>query len=132
VVFANGCFDLLHAGHVKLLAQAKSLGDLLVVALNSDRSVRRLKGASRPLVPQGERIQVLSALACVDYVTIFNEATPLETIRLLKPDVLVKGADYKISDIVGSGLVQKVARIPLLKGISTTGLVQKILKAYGR
>lgn len=132
MVFANGCFDLLHAGHVKLLAQAKSLGDLLVVALNSDRSVRRLKGASRPLVPQGERIQVLSALACVDYVTIFNEATPLETIRLLKPDVLVKGADYKISDIVGSGLVQKVARIPLLKGISTTGLVQKILKAYGR
>ena len=132
VVFANGCFDLLHAGHVKLLSLAKSKGDKLVVALNSDRSVRRLKGAGRPLVPQRERAQVMSALACMDYVTIFDEPTPLETIRLLKPDVLVKGADYKLSEIVGAGIVGKVARIPLVKGISTTKLVRKIVKAYGR
>lgn len=122
----------MHAGHVKLLAKAKGLGDQLVVALNSDRSVRRLKGAVRPLVPQGERVQVISALECVDYVTVFDEATPLETIRMIKPDVLVKGADYELSEIVGAGLVKKVARIPLVKGISTTGLVQKILKAHGR
>lgn len=132
MVFANGCFDLLHAGHVKLLAQAKSLGDRLVVAVNSDRSVRRLKGAGRPLVPQGERAQVLSALECVDYVTVFDEATPLETIRMLKPDVLVKGADYKVSEIVGRGDVKKVVRVPLVKGISTTELVRKILKTHGR
>jgi len=131
VVFANGCFDILHAGHVKLLSRAKSKGDRLVVALNSDRSVRRLKGAGRPLVPQSERAQVIAALSCVDYVTIFDEATPLETIRILKPDVLVKGADYKISEIVGRGDVKKVVRIPLVKGISTTGLVRKILKTHG-
>ena len=131
VVFANGCFDLLHAGHVKLLSLARSKGDKLVVALNSDDSVRRLKGAGRPLVSQKERAQVMSALSCVDYVTIFDEPTPLETIKILKPDVLVKGADYKLSDIVGAGLVKKVARIPLVKGISTTKLVRKILKAYG-
>ena len=131
MVFANGCFDILHAGHVKLLSRAKSKGDRLVVALNSDRSVRRLKGAGRPLVPQSERAQVIAALSCVDYVTIFDEATPLETIRILKPDVLVKGADYKISEIVGRGDVKKVVRIPLVKGISTTGLVRKILKTHG-
>ncbi|OGR85412.1 MAG: hypothetical protein A2901_09285 [Elusimicrobia bacterium RIFCSPLOWO2_01_FULL_54_10] len=132
VVFANGCFDLLHAGHIKLLEKAKSSGDILVVALNSDGSVRRLKGAGRPLVGEKQRAQALAGLEAVDFVTVFKEDTPLEAIRQLKPDILVKGADYKISDIVGAGLVKKVVRIPLVKGISTSTIVKKILDAYGR
>ena len=132
VVFANGCFDLLHVGHLRLLNRAKDLGDKLVVALNSDRSLKRLKGMDRPLVPEKLRAEVLAGLACVDYVMIFCEDTPLKTIQILKPNVLIKGADYKLSEIVGRGFVQKVVRFPLVKGISTSKLIKKILAAHGR
>ena len=131
VVFTNGCFDLLHVGHARLLKKAKSLGDILVVAVNSDGSMRRLKGAGRPLVTEKSRAEVLAALACVDFVTVFNEDTPLETIAALKPDVLIKGGDYELSQIVGRGIVKKVVRFPLVKGISTTDLIRKIVRTYG-
>jgi len=131
VVFTNGCFDLLHVGHITLLERAKRLGDVLIVAINSDRSIRALsKGPERPLVPQRDRAKVLAALAGVDFVTIFNEPTPLDLIRQLKPDVLVKGADWASAGIVGSQIIRKsggrVVRIPLVKGWSTTVLVERI------
>ena len=129
-VFTNGCFDLLHAGHVTLLEQARRLGDLLIVAINSDRSVRRLKGAGRPIIAQRDRARLLSALACVDYVLIFDEATPAGLIRRLRPDILVKGADWGSADIVGRDAVEqrggRSIRIPLLRGYSTTALIQRI------
>lgn len=135
-VFTNGCFDLLHAGHVRYLQQARELGDCLVVGLNSDASVRGLgKGPGRPLVPQDQRAQVLSALACVDAVVIFDEPTPLELIRALGPDVLVKGGDWPVERIVGAELVQarggRVLSIPLVEGLSTTALVARILRSGG-
>ena len=130
VVFTNGCFDLLHAGHVKLLERAKRLGDLLVVGLNSDRSVRGLKGPGRPIVWQRDRALLLAALESVDYVAIFNDATPLRLVKRLRPHVLIKGADWKASDIVGSEAVHqrggRVVRFPLLKGYSTTRLIAHI------
>ena len=132
VVFTNGCFDLLHAGHVRLLKKARSLGDVLVVAVNSDRSLKKLKGNGRPLVPERQRAEILAALSCVDYVTIFDEATPLETIRALRPRVLIKGGDYGNSQIVGRDRVEKVVRFPLVRNISTTSLIRKIVKAYGK
>jgi D-beta-D-heptose 7-phosphate kinase/D-beta-D-heptose 1-phosphate adenosyltransferase len=129
VVFTNGCFDLLHAGHVEVLQKARMLGDLLVVALNSDQSVRGLKGPSRPLQNAEDRTRIMAALACVDYVTIFDEATPKELISLFKPSVLVKGGDYNADDIVGAADVRswggRVEVIPLVKGRSTTALVDK-------
>ncbi len=131
IVFTNGCFDLLHAGHVTLLEKSRRLGGLLVVGLNSDSSVRRIKGPKRPLVNERLRAKVLAGLACVDYVTLFPEDTPLETIRMIRPDVLVKGGDYDLSQIVGRGEVKKVARVPLVKNLSTTKLIQKIIAAYG-
>lgn len=133
VVFTNGCFDLLHPGHVRCLAQARALGDVLVVAINSDRSVRGNKGADRPLVPQQDRAEVLAALASVDYVTIFDEPTPRELIARLLPGVLVKGADWALHDVVGRTEVEaaggQVVSIPLAAGYSTTGLLEKIRKA---
>jgi rfaE bifunctional protein nucleotidyltransferase chain/domain len=129
IVFTNGCFDLLHAGHVRYLNKAKKLGDILVVGLNSDRSVSRIK-PGRPLTPEKQRAEVLSALSAIDYVTIFNEETPLKLIKKVKPDVLVKGADWAEGDIVGSDIVKKVRRIPLVKGISTSKIIEKILSAY--
>jgi len=130
VVFTNGCFDLLHPGHVDLLEKARRLGDALVVGLNSDRSVRALKGAGRPLMRERDRARVLAALSCVDYVTIFGEPTPLRAIRLLGPDVLVKGADWGAGQIVGREEVEaiggKVVRIPLKRGFSTTRLIERI------
>jgi rfaE bifunctional protein nucleotidyltransferase chain/domain len=132
VVFTNGCFDLLHAGHVTLLEKARALGDCLVVGLNTDTSVRRLKGRTRPLAPLGDRFKVIAGLEAVDYVTSFNEDTPLELIRRLKPTILVKGGDYQMDQIVGRELVWKVVRIPLVKGRSTSALIKKVLKAYGR
>ena len=130
VVFTNGCFDLLHAGHVTLLERAKALGHLLVVGLNSDRSVRLLKGSKRPIVPQRDRARVLAALASVDYVTIFDEATPRRLIERLRPDVLVKGADWGTSEIVGRDAVVRrggrVVRAPLVKGYSTSRLIERI------
>ncbi|GAB4208318.1 MAG: D-glycero-beta-D-manno-heptose 1-phosphate adenylyltransferase [Bacteroidia bacterium] len=131
IVFTNGCFDILHPGHVYYLNQAKSLGDVLVVGVNSDDSVRRLnKGAERPIHPQEERAKVLASLLCVDYVCIFQEDTPLELIKIVKPDVLVKGGDYTIDKIVGADIVLqnggKVEIIPLLEGYSTTSIVRKL------
>jgi D-glycero-beta-D-manno-heptose 1-phosphate adenylyltransferase len=130
IVFTNGCFDLLHPGHIRLLEEARSLGDALIVGLNSDASVRGVKGDSRPLIPEGERAEVLAALAAVDFVVIFNEATPRELIARLLPDVLVKGADWGADEIVGRAEVEgaggKVVSIPLLPGYSTTRILQKI------
>jgi D-beta-D-heptose 7-phosphate kinase/D-beta-D-heptose 1-phosphate adenosyltransferase len=130
VVFTNGCFDILHRGHVECLRQAKALGDLLIVGLNSDDSVARLKGAGRPVMGQEDRAAVLCALADVDYVCIFNEDTPLELIKALRPDVLVKGGDYKPSEVVGAKEVEswggRVALIDLVPGSSTTGLLDRI------
>ncbi|MGE0452953.1 MAG: D-glycero-beta-D-manno-heptose 1-phosphate adenylyltransferase [Vicinamibacteria bacterium] len=133
VVFTNGCFDLLHAGHVALLEQARALGDLLVVAINSDASVRRLKGEGRPLVPQIERAELLRALEPVDRVLIFGEDTPRETIEALLPDVLVKGADWGPDEIVGADSVRanggRVERIALVPGRSTSGIVERIRRS---
>lgn len=129
VVFTNGCFDLLHPGHVRYLAAARRAGDLLVVAINSDRSVRRLKGPGRPVQHEAARAEVLAALAAVDLVVIFDEETPLEVIRAIEPDVLAKGADWKADAIVGADLVRarggKVLRVALVPGESTTRLVAR-------
>ena len=133
VVFTNGCFDLLHPGHVRCLAEARALGDLLVVAVNSDSSVRGNKGPERPLVPQDDRAEVLAALSSVDYVTIFDEPTPRDLIARLLPSVLVKGADWGPNEVVGREEVEaaggRVVSIPLAPGYSTTNLLQKIRKA---
>ncbi len=130
IVFTNGCFDLLHAGHISLLRKAKSLGDVLIVGLNTDRTVRKLKGKGRPVVPEKDRALVLSSLRDVDYVVLFSEPTPLNLIQKLSPDVLVKGADYKNSQIVGADWVLsnggKVIRIPLVKGKSSTSFLRKL------
>jgi len=131
VVFTNGVFDLLHVGHVSLLEAARAQGKALVVGVNSDASVRRLgKGAGRPLVPEAERARLLAALACVDGVVLFDEDTPLALIQALRPDVLVKGADYEPSQIVGAAEVEgwggRVVRIPLVPNISTTELVRRM------
>ena len=130
VVFTNGCFDVLHAGHVTYLQAAKKLGDKLVVGLNSDSSVKKLKGKERPINSLEERMTILKALGCVDWVVPFTEETPLNLIKYLKPNVLVKGADYKTEDIVGSNFVLKnkgeVKTIPLVEGLSTTKKIQKI------
>jgi rfaE bifunctional protein nucleotidyltransferase chain/domain len=132
LVFTNGCFDLLHVGHVRYLNQARALGDALVVAINSDRSVRENKGEGRPLVPEAERAEVLSALACVDHVTIFDERTPQSVIDAIVPDVLVKGADWGLSEIVGRETVEKaggvVRNITLVPGRSTTSIVARVLE----
>lgn len=130
IVVTNGCFDLLHAGHLSLLHQAAQCGDVLVVAVNSDVSVQRLKGSGRPLIPERERAAMLAALACVDAVTIFDEDTPLETLRVIRPDVLVKGQDYAIEQVVGRDLVEssggRVVLVPLLPKKSTTALIERI------
>jgi len=130
VVFTNGCFDLLHPGHVRYLREARSLGDLLVVALNSDASVRVLKGAGRPILNQDERAEIIAALQVVDYVTVFEEQTPRELIARLLPDVLVKGGDWPIESIVGREEVEaaggRVLSLPYLQGSSTSSIVERI------
>ena len=131
VVFTNGVFDLVHPGHVDLLEQARAEGDRLVVGVNSDASVRRLgKGAERPLVPEAARARVLAGLAAVDCVVLFDEDTPLALITALAPDVLVKGADYTLDQIVGADVVQarggRVVRVPLVAGFSTTSIVERL------
>jgi len=132
IVFANGCFDLLHVGHVTLLERAKRLGDVLIVAINSDRSVHALKGAHRPIMAQQERARLLAALASVDYVTIFDAPTPYRLIAALEPDVLVKGADWSSRGIVGRDVVARrggrVVRIPLVNGYSTSALLRRIAR----
>ena len=130
VVFTNGCFDLLHPGHIGSLVQARSLGDALIVGLNSDASVRQLKGAGRPVLPERERAEILAALECVDAVVIFNEPTPREVIARLLPDVLVKGGDWPGDQIVGREEVEaaggRVVSIPVVPGYSTTEILRKI------
>ncbi len=134
IVFTNGCFELLHIGHVHYLSAAKAEGNILVVGVNSDRSVREIKGPRRPVMPENERAEVLASLACVDFVTLFDEPDPLVTIRTLMPDVLVKGADWEEDAIVGKNVVEanggRVVRIPLTQGASTTGIIEKILTNY--
>lgn len=134
VVFTNGCFDIIHAGHVRYLKKARSLGDCLVLGLNSDASVRSIKGEKRPIVPQNERAEVLSALTCVDYIVVFNDPTPQKLIEALSPDILVKGADWAAKDIAGGDHVKKtggkIRRITLVKGKSTTNIIRKILELH--
>jgi rfaE bifunctional protein nucleotidyltransferase chain/domain len=130
VVFTNGCFDLLHPGHIKLLEAARGLGDALVVGLNSDESVRALKGAGRPVIPEDERAEILASLECVDAVIIFNELTPQKTVATLLPDILVKGGDWPGNQIVGREEVEaaggKVVLIDVVQGYSTTEILKKI------
>ena len=134
VVFTNGCFDLLHAGHIEVLEKARALGEILVVALNTDRSVSALKGPSRPIVPESNRAIVMAGLECVSYVTFFDDATPRSLIEQILPDVLVKGGDWPVERIVGSDLVLArngiVRSIPLVPDSSTTGLIDRILSRY--
>ncbi len=127
IVFTNGCFDIIHKGHVRYLRQARKLGDVLVVGLNSDRSVALIK-PGRPINREKDRAEVLSALCMVDYVTIFDEKTPYKLIRSLKPDVLVKGGDWKKEEIVGSDIAKETYSLPYVKGVSTTGIIEKIVK----
>lgn len=135
VVFTNGCFDLLHVGHVRSLEQARRLGDRLVVAVNGDASVRRLKGEGRPLVPARERMEVLAALACVDWVIPFRGATPLAAIRALRPDVLAKGGDWALDEIVGREDVEgwggRVVRLREIPGIRTSTIVESMSRKSG-
>jgi rfaE bifunctional protein nucleotidyltransferase chain/domain len=130
VVFTNGVFDLLHPGHVRYLQQARALGDMLIVGLNADASVRRNKGPHRPINPEAERAEVLAALECVDAVVIFDEDTPAEIVRACQPDILVKGADWPADQIVGRDTVEarggRVVRVPVEQGYSTTALVERI------
>jgi D-beta-D-heptose 7-phosphate kinase / D-beta-D-heptose 1-phosphate adenosyltransferase len=134
IVFTNGCFDLLHPGHIYMLSQARSLGEVLVVGINSDASVKRLKGVRRPILSETERVLLLSALEVVDYVTIFSEDTPLEIIRLLRPQVLVKGGDWSAEAVVGREIVEaaggRVVLIPYQAGFSTSDIIDRILAAY--
>jgi rfaE bifunctional protein nucleotidyltransferase chain/domain len=134
VVFTNGCFDILHAGHTRYLREARKMGDALILALNSDSSVRSIKGPMRPIVPEAERAEVVAALDSVDYVTVFDELTPLELIEYLRPDVIVKGGDWAEKDIVGAETVRKwggrVAIMPMIEGASTTNIIDKVLQVY--
>ncbi|RLJ71051.1 FMN adenylyltransferase [Hydrogenivirga caldilitoris] len=134
IVFTNGCFDIIHAGHVDYLEKAKSLGDILIVGMNSDSSIRRIKGDKRPVIPQEYRAKVLSALKPVDYVVVFEEDTPLELIKVVKPDVLVKGGDWNVENIVGREFVEsyggEVKTIPFEYDISTSRIIERIIELY--
>ncbi len=134
VVFTNGCFDILHVGHVRYLSAARNEGDLLVVGLNSDRSVRLIKGDHRPIVEQDQRSEILASLQVVDYVTLFDEPDPLKLIQLLKPSTLVKGADWSEDKIIGADFVKasggRVVRIPLVTDASTSGIIERIVKHF--
>lgn len=134
VVFTNGCFDILHVGHVRYLTAARAKGDVLVLGLNSDVSVRSIKPDNRPIVNQDQRAEVLAGLTCVDYITIFDEPDPLALIRAVKPDILVKGADWEEAEIIGSDAVKsyggKVVRVEVVPDISTSQIIQRILELY--
>ena len=131
VVFTNGCYDLLHIGHIQCFQESKALGEILIVALNSDRSIRTLKGPSRPIIPEEERAEIVAAMESVDYVTIFDQEDPLEVISTVKPDVLVKGGDWSIDTIVGRDVVESyggtVVALPMIPGVSTSRIVEDIL-----
>jgi rfaE bifunctional protein nucleotidyltransferase chain/domain len=135
LVFTNGCFDLLHPGHVRYLSEARSLGDALVVALNSDRSVRALKGEGRPILEEQERAEVIAALEAVDYVIVFDEETPLRLIADLLPDVLVKGGDWPLDQIIGREEVEaaggRVISLPYIEGSSTSDIIERVAKIKG-
>jgi D-glycero-beta-D-manno-heptose 1-phosphate adenylyltransferase len=135
IVFTNGCFDILHVGHVYYLEKARLCGDLLVVGLNSDKSVGAIKGPKRPIVPQEERAEVLAGLWMVDFITIFDEIDPLEVIKSLTPDVLIKGADWSEDKIIGTDHVKagggEVARIPMIHAVSTTKIIDTIINRFG-
>lgn len=134
VVFTNGCFDILHAGHVDYLNKSKELGDVLILGLNSDSSIRNIKGEKRPVVPQNERAFILSNLKAVDYVTIFNEDDPYEVIKKVVPDILVKGADWKVENIIGKDVVEKaggkVETIEFVNMQSTTNIIKTVLEKF--
>ena len=135
VVFTNGCFDLLHVGHVRYLEEARLQGDTLMVGVNSDRSLRRIKGPARPLITEKQRAEVLGALACVSWVVLFSEPDPYRLIELIRPDVLVKGADWSEEEIIGADLVRsfggRVYRVELVPKISTSEIIRRILERYG-
>jgi len=134
IVFTNGCFDILHAGHVRYLTAARMAGDLLVIGLNSDPSVRKIKGPQRPIVSQDQRAEVLAALWCVDFIIVFDEPDPLSLIRALRPDVLVKGDDWPEDRIIGADFVKagggKIVRVPVVPATSTSKIIEQIVKKY--
>ncbi|GAG08915.1 unnamed protein product [marine sediment metagenome] len=134
VVFTNGCFDIIHRGHIELLERSKKLGDVLIIGLNTDASVKKLKGEERPLVNQDDRAYIIASLKCVDAVCLFDEDTPAELIEKIKPDILVKGGDYKIEEVVGRETVWdsggEVITIPLIEGKSTRVFIERILELY--
>ena len=134
LVFTNGCFDLLHVGHIQYLQQAKNLGDLLVIGLNDDASVRKLKGEGRPLIEEKQRAQLMSALECVDFIVFFSEDTPKKLLETLRPDILVKGGDYTPDEVVGRDLVEsyggRLEVLPFVDGVSTTSIVNTIIERY--
>jgi D-beta-D-heptose 7-phosphate kinase/D-beta-D-heptose 1-phosphate adenosyltransferase len=136
VVFTNGCFDILHRGHIEYLKKAKSLGDVLIVGLNSDSSVREIKGGKRPIVPQDDRAEIIASLEMVDYVLIFRETTPFKVILNLVPDVLVKGGDYTVNKIVGNKIVEsaggRVIVVKQVPGRSTKNIIRKIVNRYSQ
>lgn len=125
IVFTNGCFDIIHVGHIRYLKEAKALGDVLIVGLNSDKSVSKIK-PTRPINPQNHRAEVLSSFDMVDYVTLFDEETPYELIKLVQPDVLVKGGDWKKEEIVGSDIAKETHSLPYIEGISTSEIIERI------
>lgn len=132
IVFTNGCFDILHYGHAKYLEEAKKKGDILVVGVNSDASIQRIKGKKRPIVGENNRLHLLAALESVDFAVLFKEDTPLDTIKKIRPDILIKGADWKRKDIVGADFIKsyggRVSTVKLVKGLSTTNLIKIIVK----
>ena len=136
IVFTNGCFDLIHTGHIRYLAKAKTYGDILVVAVNSDSSVRVIKGDKRPINSEADRMETLAAVESVDFVTLFHDPDPYRIISELQPDVLVKGGDWPIEKIIGRDIVEKrggkVISVGYIEGASTTGIIERILKVYGK
>lgn len=134
IVFTNGCFDILHFGHVKYLQDAKAKGDYLVVAVNSDSSIKKIKAKNRPVIGQGDRLKTIAALASVDFVVLFNEDNPLKLIKALKPDLLIKGADWNKGRIIGADFVEsyggKVATVNLVNGRSTSAIIEKIIRGF--
>jgi rfaE bifunctional protein nucleotidyltransferase chain/domain len=136
IVFTNGCFDILHYGHIKYLQDARAKGDYLVVAVNSDSSIKKIKAKNRPVITQGDRLKTLAALACVDFVVLFNEDNPLRLIKALKPDILIKGADWSKKKIIGADFVSsyggKVLTVNLVKGRSTSLIIEKIVRDFSK
>lgn len=136
IVFTNGCFDLIHPGHIKVFRESKKRGDVLVLGLNSDSSIRKIKGEGRPILNEKSRVDILKSIVYIDFIILFDEKTPLRIIKAIKPDVLVKGGDWRIDKIVGGDFVRsyggEVFQVKLQRGFSTTGIIKKILSIYGK